>query len=207
MLKKNMASNGKITVSLSDDAYDYNNAYFTLEVAEFENPNDACSVDNDAEHSGLAISASNDEILVYLGAALASAVKQYSESKTVRRTASIAAKVGCQHLLEFVRKGKNSVQPLVDALSEYDRTRPEREKLWDDVESNEDVAIAEKADKDALVKVQEAFYQVTKNRNSREHCARVDIDFARQVAAIEHSRPTVTTTQQQKPNKTPAPSS
>lgn len=79
---------------------------------------------------------------------------------------------------------KYDTQPLVAALAEYDRTAPERKVAWDAAESNADVAIAEKADKDAAEKVQEAFYQVTKDRNSRKNCKCVDITFARKIAKL-----------------------
>lgn len=74
--------------------------------------------------------------------------------------------------------------PLIEAIEEYDRTAPEREKLWATVNSNEDVFAAEKADQEALEKVQEALWQVTQDRNSRDSCSRIDIDRARKIAAI-----------------------
>lgn len=74
--------------------------------------------------------------------------------------------------------------PLVEAINEYDRTAPDREKLWDNVDSNEDVFAAEKADQEALVKVQKAFWEVTQDRNSLESCGRISIDFARKIAAL-----------------------
>ena len=76
-----------------------------------------------------------------------------------------------------------SAQPLKDALSEYDRSIPERQRLWDIAESNADVASAEEADLAALNKVRAAFYEVTQDRNSRESCQRVDLEFMRQIAA------------------------
>lgn len=76
-----------------------------------------------------------------------------------------------------------STAPLVEALAEYDRTAPARKEMWDSVESNQDVHAAEKADIDALVKVQDAFYEVTKDRNSRASCAQVGLDFMRRIAA------------------------
>lgn len=80
---------------------------------------------------------------------------------------------------------KYDTQPLVAALAEYDRTAPERNAAWDAVKNNADVAAAEKADEGALEAVQEAFYQVTKDRNSREGCLRVDIAFARNIAKLQ----------------------
>lgn len=74
--------------------------------------------------------------------------------------------------------------PLIEAIEEYDRTAPDRQKRWAEVNSNEDVFAAEKADQDALEKVQEALWKVTQDRNSREACSRLDIDFARKIAAL-----------------------
>lgn len=75
-----------------------------------------------------------------------------------------------------------STEPLKAALVEYNRTAPERQQLWDTVESNGAVEAAERADKAALTRVQDAFYEVTKDRNSREHCRCVDIGFMRKIA-------------------------
>lgn len=74
--------------------------------------------------------------------------------------------------------------PLIEAIKEYDRTAPERQKLWDNIESNQDVRDAEKADLEALERVQAAFWKVTRDRNSLESCLRIDIDFARQIANL-----------------------
>ncbi len=74
--------------------------------------------------------------------------------------------------------------PLIEALNEYDRTAQERQKLWDNLESNQDVMDAEKAELEALERVQEAFWQVTRDRNSRESCSRIRIEHARKIAAI-----------------------
>lgn len=76
------------------------------------------------------------------------------------------------------------VAPLVAAIKEYDETASARKKLWDSIGTNEDVAAAEKADQKALEKVQEAFWQVTQDRNSRENCKRIDIEFARKIAGL-----------------------
>lgn len=80
------------------------------------------------------------------------------------------------------------VAPLIEAVKEFDRTKPERDKRWDSVESNEDVFAAEKADMEALERVQEAFWQVTQDRNSRESCKRINIDDARRTIACFNER-------------------
>lgn len=92
MRSDKIAIAGNISVSLTKDAYDYNNVYFTLEVTERDGA--GSDVENDAEHSGLKITTPDIEVATYLGAALASAVRQFEETHTVRRTASNAAQEG-----------------------------------------------------------------------------------------------------------------
>lgn len=50
--------------------------------------------------------------------------------------------------------------------------------------SIEMVQAAEQADIDALNKVREAFYEATKDRNSKSSCMRIDIEFARKIAQL-----------------------
>lgn len=76
-----------------------------------------------------------------------------------------------------------SIQPLIEALAEYDRTAKERNALWENASCNLDVFAAEDADREALTKVQDAFYEVTKDRNSRGDCRRIDIQAMRKLAA------------------------
>ena len=61
-----------------------------------------------------------------------------------------------------------SAQPLIDAIAEYDRTAPERNTMWEGASCTLDVIAAEDADRAALIKVQDAFYDVTKDRNRQE---------------------------------------
>jgi protein-disulfide isomerase-like protein with CxxC motif len=84
-----------------------------------------------------------------------------------------------------------SAQPLIDAIAEYDRTAAERNAKWDNASCTLDIFAAEDADRDALSKVQEAFYQVTKDRNRREDCRRIDIDAMRRLAewAVKNQEP------------------
>ena len=84
-----------------------------------------------------------------------------------------------------------SVKPLIDAIAEYDRTAPERNAMWESASCNLDVFSAEDADRAALTKVQEAFYEVTKDRNSQEDCRRIDIDAMRRLAdwAVKNQEP------------------
>lgn len=73
--------------------------------------------------------------------------------------------------------------PLINALLEFDRTAPERKALWDKIASSEDFVIAQKADADALIKVQDAFYEVTKQRNSLADCRLATVEFMRHLAS------------------------
>jgi hypothetical protein len=77
-----------------------------------------------------------------------------------------------------------SVAPLVEALNEYDRTAQERQRQWDTVRTEKEVSQAELADGIALQKVQDAFYEVTKDRNSRDNCRRCGLPFMRKVARM-----------------------
>jgi hypothetical protein len=57
----------------------------------------------------------------------------------------------------------------VVALGEYDRKRPERERLWDAAQTNGEVAQAQAAEEAARLLVVEAFYEDTKDRNVRSN--------------------------------------
>lgn len=76
-----------------------------------------------------------------------------------------------------------STAPLKAALAEYDQEAPARQRLWDTVASNADVDAAEAAEAAALAKVCDAFYEVTKDRNSRDSCQQLPLDFMRRLAA------------------------
>lgn len=80
-----------------------------------------------------------------------------------------------------------SIEPLKTALAEYDRTAVERQHKWDTVESSDDVDAADQADKDALVKVQDAFFEVTRDRNSRDNCGLADIASIREYANLKQA--------------------
>jgi protein-disulfide isomerase-like protein with CxxC motif len=66
-----------------------------------------------------------------------------------------------------------------EALAVYDTSAAERQARWDRVNTTDHVEEAEHQDRLALEAVQEAFYQDTRNVNSREHCALADIAFMR----------------------------
>ena len=74
-------------------------------------------------------------------------------------------------------------QPLRDALAEYDRTAPARRALWGEAGSNEGVSVAERAELRALNAVCEAYYQVTRDRHTREECWHTPLMFIRKIAA------------------------
>lgn len=86
---------GSIEVGLTRDAYDYNDEFYTLEVTEFDGDGKE-GVDNDADISGLPISASAAEKRAYLIAAMAVVQAKYGPESNIRRTASPAAKAGIE---------------------------------------------------------------------------------------------------------------
>jgi hypothetical protein len=83
---------------------------------------------------------------------------------------------------------KYRTAPLKAALKEYDSSKPARTKAWDDAKTDADVDAADAADTAALNKVREAFYTVTRDRNSRDSCMRVPLDFMRQVAKFKSGK-------------------
>lgn len=96
--------NGSLIVGLTDDAYDYNDAFYTLEVT------DSSDEENDAVHSGLPITASEAEIDAYLQAAMDSAQEQIKlNGGTTRRTASTAAAAG----YAAIAPGKDAEERLI----------------------------------------------------------------------------------------------
>lgn len=62
------------------------------------------------------------------------------------------------------------------ALEIYHQTKPERDKVWSEVNSNEDVFLAEEMEAQATKRVQEAFYGDTKEYNSYEDCLRIHVE-------------------------------
>lgn len=76
-------------------------------------------------------------------------------------------------------------QALRDAVAEFDRTQPERERAWNQVACSNDIHFALRADDKALSAVQDAFYNLTRHINSRSNCELVGIDFMRRIAALE----------------------
>lgn len=69
------------------------------------------------------------------------------------------------------------------ALELYAESRPARAKLWDEALDTQGVRKAEHADSKALTELQNAFYEDTKDVNTRSHCACVPAsDIERLVA-------------------------
>lgn len=61
------------------------------------------------------------------------------------------------------------------ALEVWLQGQDDRSRAWDRVECNDDVWAAERADNEALAKVQEAFFEDTKPINSLDHCRLIHI--------------------------------
>lgn len=67
------------------------------------------------------------------------------------------------------------------AIDEYDKTASIREALFEAVRTNDDVIEWVQAEKEAVDKVRRAFYEDTKDRNSKSACMIVDIHTMRQL--------------------------
>lgn len=65
------------------------------------------------------------------------------------------------------------------ALAVYDAGAVERAKNWEDICNDAEVAVAQKADADALDKVRMAFWEDTKEFNSVSSCRQVPLNFMR----------------------------
>lgn len=62
------------------------------------------------------------------------------------------------------------------ALIVFDATKPEYDSLWEKVDSEEKMKAAQLFDQLAMNKVREAFFEDTKEFNSREHCMLINPD-------------------------------
>ncbi len=120
---------GALAVSLSDDAYSYNDEQFTLELAHMEG--DEC-VETDADASGLPISASQAEIDAYLEAALRCAKEKVGSEIAVRNVSGHAASAG----VKAVAEGKARVANMVHG----ERAAMFFSELLDSCESIEGIA-------------------------------------------------------------------
>ncbi len=88
---------GALELSLSDDAYSYNDTHFTLEVSHFDGDE---WVETDADVSGLAVIASQAEIEAYLLAAFRCAKERAGDAMVVRNVAGFAAAAGMKAVAE-----------------------------------------------------------------------------------------------------------
>lgn len=86
------------------------------------------------------------------------------------------------------------------ALIEFDAGAANRSRAWDTVDTNEDVAAAERAKAEGLRAVQEAFHRDTADINSLANCHLVDLAFMRRMAAS--SAPAAPAPQQADPDDT-----
>jgi hypothetical protein len=84
---------GNLLVSLTKDAYDYNDRLFSLEVSALDG---AEWLDTDADVSGLEVDATPVEVNAYLDAAFASVRKNAGDELNVRLTAHRAAQAGME---------------------------------------------------------------------------------------------------------------
>lgn len=82
---------GNLVVSLTSDAYEYNNEQFTLEVTAMDGNE---GVENDADVSGLPVTATQPEIDGYLAAAMAHAKVRCGNELQVRNSAGRVAQAG-----------------------------------------------------------------------------------------------------------------
>lgn len=72
-----------------------------------------------------------------------------------------------------------------EALAKYDESQPARDQAWARAMSNSDVAMAQKADQEALDLVRKAFLEDTSDRNTWDQVKVVDIHFMRRMTAKE----------------------
>lgn len=66
------------------------------------------------------------------------------------------------------------------ALKEWERGAPAREVAWNTTENNEELMAVMQADLRALASLHDAFYEDTKDRNSRERCGLLGVETIRE---------------------------
>lgn len=77
---------------------------------------------------------------------------------------------------------KRTFSQTAAAILVFDSTAAERRRAWNEAETNEDVAAADKADAQALRLVQDAYHRDTSDINSLANCHRIDIDSMRRLS-------------------------
>ncbi len=68
------------------------------------------------------------------------------------------------------------------ALAQFDLGKDARAAAWLSITTEEGVYDAQRADEEALRKVQDAFYLDTQDINTQDNCRQVDIAFMRRMA-------------------------
>lgn len=68
------------------------------------------------------------------------------------------------------------------AVDEYERTLPRREEMFNKIANMNDFYAWERAEKEALERVQRAFHKDTSGYNSLDNCLRCGIDYMRRIA-------------------------
>lgn len=118
---------GNLAVELTDDAYDYNDKTFTLEVTALDG-GDGSANENDADFSGLPVTATPTEINAYLGAALHAAVMAAGPDLAVKNSASRAARAGMA-AVEALQRAQASLEPSsrLETMSQF----ATRADLWE----------------------------------------------------------------------------
>lgn len=118
---------GNLAVELTDDAYDYNGYAFTLEVTALDG-GDGSDNENDANWSGLSVTATPAEIDAYLGAALSAAEAIAGPDLAVKNSASRAARAGIA-AVEALQRANTSSEPSsrLETMSQF----ATRADLWE----------------------------------------------------------------------------
>lgn len=71
----------------------------------------------------------------------------------------------------------------IKALKEFDDKKPIRDSLWDHASSDDDIVSAIHVENVDVDKVRESFYLDTQDRNSKDRCMLVDINWIRKVVS------------------------
>lgn len=77
---------------------------------------------------------------------------------------------------------KRTFSQTAAAILVFDSTAAERRRAWSEIENNDDIAAAERADALALRAVQDAYHRDTSDINSLANCHRIDIDSMRRLS-------------------------
>lgn len=102
-MKSHEIRNGNLVVSLTNDAYEYNNEFFTIEVTQMDGSE---CIENDADMSGLPVLSNKAEIDLFLSAAMEYAVANCVDvlEPVVRRLSHSAAQAGLNAIAKVETK-------------------------------------------------------------------------------------------------------